>query len=635
MLQSIRDRTHGWIAGVIISLVILSFALWGIHSYLESSSTTEIVAKVNGVEISKRQLAATLDPLRNQAQMSLGSSVLPEAVEANLKKRAMDALVNIQVLRQASVAQNYRITDFQVDSYLERMPDFQVNGEFSVTRLRQILANNMLSIADFLELIKTTLLIDQPRLGIILTSFVLPNEVGNTVALVNQERDLAYLIIPQDTFMQQPADISDAQMQAYYKLHQEDFKTPEQVTIDYLELSTKDLAAGIHPTDEMLKNYYNDNINSFTIPAQWDLAEILVPVSEMTTAEQISAAEKKIADLQADIKKGADFAALAKQYPNPDSKSQSWVALNQLPTELQKPVAGMTKQGDVSEPIKVAKGLMLVKVMGLKEAQVQPLDQVKDKVQEALVRQLAEEKYADLREKLANISYEHPDSLAPAAKALDLTIKVSQPFTREKGNGDISGSRKVRDAAFTDDVLNSANNSDAIQIGPDSTIVLRVKSHVPAALLSLQAVQKQVADQLKVLNAEKQAEALAIEIKKKLQHGDSADQIASQYHLTWNKDGYIGRYSNKVDSAILYTAFRLPRPQPGTIGLFDTVKMPNGFAVVMVNGVRDANSTDQKEENDVFADQLQNTWGSLEYKLYVQSMLADAKVSLYTDIQDK
>ena len=85
MLQSIRDRTHGWIAGAIISLVILSFALWGIHSYLESSSTTEIVAKVNGVEISKRQLAATLDPLRNQAQVSLGSSVLPESMEANLK----------------------------------------------------------------------------------------------------------------------------------------------------------------------------------------------------------------------------------------------------------------------------------------------------------------------------------------------------------------------------------------------------------------------------------------------------------------------------------------------------------------------------------------------------------------------
>jgi peptidyl-prolyl cis-trans isomerase D len=634
MLQSIRDRTHGWIAGVIISLVILSFALWGIHSYLESSATTEVVAKVNGIEISKRQLAATLDPLRNQAQISLGSTVLPESIEANLKKRAMDALINIQVLRQASVAQNYRITDFQVDSYLERMPDFQVNGEFSLTRLRQILANNMLSIADFLELIKTTLLIDQPRLGIILTAFVLPNEVSSTVALVNQERDLSYLIIPQDAFLQQPAAITDAQMQAFYKLHEEEFKTPEQVTIDYLELSTKALAADIHPTDEMLKNYYNDNINSYTLPAQWNLAEILVPVNEMTTADQIAAAEKKITDLQADIKKGADFAALAKQYPSPETKAD-WVTLSQLPVELQKPVSGLTKQGDVSDPIKVAKGLMLVKVMGLKEAQVQPFEQVKDKVQEALVRQLAEEKYANLREKLANVAYEHPDSLEPAAKALGLTIKVSQPFTREKGNGDISSSRKIRDAAFTDDVLNSSNNSDAIQIGPDSTVVVRVKSHLPAALLSLQAVSKQVTDQLQVLNAEKQAEAQAREIKKKLQHGETPDQIASEYHLTWNKTGFVGRYSNKVDSAILYTAFGLPRPQPGTIGLFDTVKMPKGYAVVAVNAVRDADNADHQEETDVFADQIQNTVGLLDYKLYAQSMLADAKVKLYMDTQEK
>jgi peptidyl-prolyl cis-trans isomerase D len=633
MLQSIRDRTHGWIAGVIIALVILSFALWGIHSYLEASATTEVVAKVNGVEIYKRQLAATLDPLRNQAQMSLGSSVLPESVEASLKKRALDALVNIQALRQSSISQNYRITDTQVDSYLVRMPDFQVNGEFSLTRLRQILANNMLSIADFLELIKTTLLIDQPRLGILLTEFVLPNEVNNTVALVNQERDLAYLVVPQDTYMQQPAEITEAQMQAYYKLHQEDFKTPEQVTLDYLELSTKDLAADIHPTDDMLKNYYNDNINSYTIPAQWNLAEILVPVSEMTTEDQINAAEKKVTDMQEDIKKGADFAALMKQYPSADNKPDTWLALSQLPPELQKPVSALTKVGDVSDPVKVAKGLMIIKVVGLKEAQVQPFDQVKDKVQESLVRQLAEEKYADLREKLANVTYEHPDSLEPAAKALGLTIKTSQPFTREKGASDISSNRKIRDAAFTDDVLNSSNNSDAIQAGADSTIVLRVKSHVPAALLSLQAVQKQVTDQLKVLNAEKEAEALAHEIKKKLQHGDSPDQIASEYHLTWNKSGFIGRYSNKVDSAVLYTAFRLPKPQPGTIGLFDTVKMPTGYAVVMVSTVRDADKKDNQEENDVFADQIQNTLGLLDYKLYVQSVMADSKVSVYTDVQ--
>jgi peptidyl-prolyl cis-trans isomerase D len=631
MLQSIRDRTHGWIAGIIISLVILSFALWGIHSYLESSANTEIVAKVNGIEISKRQLASTLDPLRNQAQMNLGSSVLPESIETVLKKRALDALINIQVLKQNSITENFRISEFQVDSYLERMPDFQVNGEFSLPRLRQVLASNMLSIADFLELIKTTLLIDQPRLGVILTAFSLPNEVANTVALVNQERDIAYLIIPRDKFLQQNTTISDAEMREYYKQHEDDFKTPEQVTIDYLELSTKDLAASINPTDEMLKAYYNDNINSYTIPEQWSLAKILVPVPEMTTADQITEAEKKIADLRNQIDNGGDFSALAKQYPDPDDKTPAaWVTISQLPPELQKPVTLLTKQNDVSDPIKVAKGLMLVKALSIKEAQVQPFDQVKDKVKEALIRQLSEEKYADLREKLANISYEHPDSLAPAAKALGLTVKVSQPFTREKGGSDISSSRKIRDAAFTDDVLNSLNNSDAIQMGPDSTVVVRIKSHVPATLLSLQAVQKQVTDQLKLQKAEQQTEALAHEIKQKLQTGAPADQITAQYNLIWNKVGYIGRYNNKVDSAILYAAFRLPKPQKGTIGLYDTVKVPTGFAVVATNGVRES-SSDHQEENDVFADQVQNTLGLLEYKLYVQSLLSKAKITLYID----
>jgi peptidyl-prolyl cis-trans isomerase D len=634
MLQSIRDRTHGWVAGIIISLVILSFALWGIHSYLEGAGSSDVVAKVNGSEITKRQLAAAYEPLRNQVQTNTDSGILPEKVETSLKQRALSALINVQILRQASVSQNYKITDLQVENYLERMQDFQVNGEFSVDRFKQLLANNSLSVGDFIKLIKTTLLIDQPKSGIVLTSFVLPNEITDDVALINQERDISYLILTRDSFLKDEIKISDDELAVYYQQHQDEFKTPEQVSIAYLELSPKDLVTGIQPTADELKNYYNDNLNSYTQPMQWKIQAILIPVAEKTTEIDIAAAKKKITELQQKIKSGADFGALARQYPAEMSDSE-WLTLSKVPTDLQQTVSALTNKDQVSDVAKSSKGLVLLKVVDIKPAETQAFDQVKDKVAELLIKQKSQEKYADLKEKLANLTYEHPDTLDTAAAALGLTVKSSHEFTHDKAGSDISSNKKIRDIAFSQDVLNSQNNSDLIQVTPDSVVVLRIKTHAPASTLSLQTVKQQVFDKLKSEKAEQQASAAADEVKKKLADGASPDQIAQQYHSDWNKVGYIGRYSTKVDSAILYTAFRIQKPQVGSHQLYASVKVPTGYAVVASNAVRDgALKPGNQEEYDVFAEQIQNTQGMLEYKLYEQSLEKKAKVKLLGDYQN-
>ena len=166
MLQSIRDRTQGWFAGIIVSILILSFALWGIHSYFTGGASNNVVAKVDGIEISKGQLTATYERLRRQLQTQFNnaSPALSDKIESGLKKQALETLITTQVLKQASLAQEYRISSNQIDNYLEGIPDFRVNGEFSFDRFQKILANTLLSVPEFLELLKTSLLIDQPRL---------------------------------------------------------------------------------------------------------------------------------------------------------------------------------------------------------------------------------------------------------------------------------------------------------------------------------------------------------------------------------------------------------------------------------------------------------------------------------------
>ena len=626
MLQSIREHTQGWIAGIIISIIILTFALWGIHSYFEGGGNNSTVAEVNGVAISKNQLAGSYERLRRQSQTQLGAANLAKD-ETALKGRALQSLIDLEVLKQASASERFLISNQQIDSYLQNMPEFQVNGQFSVERFQEILSVMLLSASDFLELIKTSLLIDQPKLGIIFTSFVLPDEVNYTASLVNQERDLSYITIPFQSVLAQNIVVSPEKINAYYAQHKNDYLTPEQVSVEYLQLSLKDLSANINPTETMLRNFYNENINSYNQPTQWKLVDVLVPVATNATPSDVTKAQQNAeAALSAIINSGEDFNKVAQPYAHLLT-SADWMALNQLPVELQKSVVDL-KAGQVSKIIKTAKGFVIVKALELQEPKMQRFEDVKDKVKDAYVHQHAEEKFAQLRDQLADITYEHPESLQLASTTLNLPVQTSEVFSKDKGGKDISQSKKVRDIAFSNDVLNLQNNSDVIQLNPETVIVLRVKSHIPSALLPLKNISKQIENSLRAQETEVQVAKAAEEFVEKLKAGGDPEQLASALRYTWSKTGFIGRYATKVDSAILDMAFRLPNPaatqNKKSVGMTRT---PNGFAIIMVNAVKPGTVSDAKQYA-VFAEQVQNSNGLLEYELYRQSQTNKAKIEI-------
>lgn len=625
MLQSIRDRTQGWIAGTIVSLLILSFALWGIHSYFIGGSASMTVAEVNGVEITKGQLAVAYERLRRQMQSQFGSTnEMPGNVDAGLKDRALHALINIQVLKQGSIQQEYFVSPSQVDGFLENMPEFQVNGQFSVTRFQQALSTTMYTPNEFFDLIKTSLLIDQPRLGMIFSSFSLPNEVADMIMLVNQERDIEYVVIPYQNFSNQPITISDAQVQTYYQQHQDEFKTPEQVSVEYVELSVKDLMNKIQVTDDELKNFYNENTNTFAQPTQWKIDTIIVPFSGNATESDVTKASNTSNELFDKAKTGVDFTTLAKQYSLQYSSdaSQKWITQNQVPTDLQKTLVMLTKTGDIVGPIRINNEFIILKAVDFKEAQLMPFDKVNDKVKEAYLHQKAEEKFAEMREKLANLAYEHPDSLQTASAELGLPIQTTELFSREKGGNDISSLNKIRDAAFSNDVLTLQNNSDVIQKNPDTAVVIHIKTHLPSSLLSLNAVRQQIVDKLRSNDVNAKTLHAAEEMKNKLV-GSDPTQVMKSYNLTWNTLGYTSRHATTANSAILDTAFEMPKPVNKET--FAIAKLPNGYAIIGLKAVQDG-PINASDETDVYSEQIQNSQGLLEYELYKQSLMSQAKI---------
>lgn len=630
MLQTIREHTQGWIAGIIITIIILSFALWGIHSYFVGGINNSNVAEVNGIDITKEQLAVAYERLRRQFQVQYGTNnPITAKDETVLKDRALQALVDIEVLKQSSATQGFRVSNRQIDNYLHSMPEFQIDGRFSIERFQEILSSTLLSTSEFLEIIRTSLLIDQPKLGLVFTSFALPEETNYTVSLVNQERDIEYMNIPLQVFLSQPIAISPQKIQAYYNQHQNDFMTPEQMNVEYIELSIKELATKITPTETMLKGFYNENINSYTKPMQWKFAIFELPiVANASQDDIIQVSNKANAAMQA-IEKSDDISKVAREYAA-NFTTQDWATLNQVSAELQKAVADLTKPGQVSEPFRTNKGFVIVKVIDIQQPKMQAFEAVKDKVKEAYIHQYAEAKFAELRERLADATYEHPDSLQFAAKALNLPIKTSELFSKDKTGSDISAYKKVRDTAFSNDVISLQNNSDVIQLNQDMAIVLRAKSHVASTLLPLNnIISKKIEDKLKTEEAESRLAKFADDLKAKLQSGSDPIQLANTYQLKWAKSGLIGRYSTKVDSAILDLAFRLPDPAYSSKhqSVYGITRLPNGYAIVSVKSVKSGAITDKKQFA-VFAEQFQTSEGLLEYQLYKQSQMNKARIDI-------
>jgi peptidyl-prolyl cis-trans isomerase D len=221
------------------------------------------------------------------------------------------------------------------------------------------------------------------------------------------------------------------------------------------------------------------------------------------------------------------------------------------------------------------------------------------------------------------LTYEHPDSLKSAAKELGLTIQSTALFTQEKGSDAITAGARIRQIAFSNDVLTLQNNSEVIQVNPELAIVLRVKTHIPAALQSLESSKKHIEDKLKAAAVENKLSELARSIQQKLQTGELTPEHVNPFK--WKDIGFIGRHANKIDQAILDQAFELPKPANDKL-TYGLAKVPNGIAIISLSAVKDGDSNVPKEQYQAFAEQIQNSEGMLEYDLYKNTLIQKSKI---------
>jgi peptidyl-prolyl cis-trans isomerase D len=612
MLQNIRDKAQGWIAYGIVILISIPFALWGIQEYLGIGSEP-VVAKVNGTEITERALDNQFQSFRQQLRAQLGSAYRPELFnDDRMRLEVLNRMVRDELIEQASNDMGLRVSGIEVQTALIGMEPFQKDGHFDQATFERAVRLQGLTPAGFMERIRKLLLSQQLAQAVGVSTFVTQHEEQEAQRLMNQQREFSYFTIPvADYRLETP--VADDKIEAYYQAHQADFAVPERVKLRYIHLDATIAGGTIEVSTEALKNYYNDHQEKFGLPEQRKASHILIQVAQDADDAAVAEAKSRIEALSERLAQGEDFAELAKaNSQDPGSASNGgdlgYFGKGVMDPAFEKAVFEL-EPGQVSEPVRSSFGFHLIKLVDIKSGHVKPFEEAKAEVERAYRKDEGERLYFEMAERLADLAYEDPGSLEPAANELGLTIQHSDWVTREQGEGILS-SPKVLGAAFSEDVLVGHNNSELIELDTESSVVLRVEEHEEASTRPLDEVRDQIVEQLRLESAEAQAQAEADKRKQEIEGGAPIQQVAGELSIAGPLT--MKRTDRSVAQELLNAVFTAPKPTEGG-SVVDSAKLANGDVAVYV--LQSVSEGDAAEEG--------------AGKMLVQSLSRDLERSLY------
>lgn len=631
MLQTIREKSQGWIATVILGLVSFSFALWGIHYYLTQSSGTEIVAKVNGSKISEKTFNSVYKQLQQQAQVTLGADYSnDETLQSQLKKQALDEIINSQILAQALNKQGFYVSVSQLDQLITQIPSFQENGQFSSLRFQQALASMSYSPQEFSQKLSEQVMISQLHKGIVSSGFALPDDVKQSLRLMLQKRDIGYVVVKRAQ-MKPVKPVTDEEMHAYYNSNKKQFTIPAKVTLNYITLSAINLQKSQAVTTKEIQQYYQNNQAQFMTPAKWQIVRVIMPLDNNATKTDINNAKMNLMSIKPAFIKVDDISKQAANI-NANVISNTWLDESKI-SPLEKQTIEQLKLGMVSDPIQLDNQLEMIKLIAQKPGTEIPVAKLKNKITKMLQQQKAEKAFANKSDALANLTYENPNSLQPAADNLDLSIQTTSAFAKsDKKLAGILANPNVVLNAFSPDVYQQGYNSTVINISPVEQVVIRVAKKIPAKAMSFDSVKDKIKNLLTTQAQEQATKELATKIANALASGKPGSDVAKQFDVTWHEKANVDRHQKHVAPKVLETIFNMQVPVDRahpTVAALALPKWGDYVAVAIYKVVPGNPNKMSKIQKEAFFEVIGNKYGNSDFQLYMESLRKKAKIKVY------
>lgn len=622
MLCDLRDKIKGIVAAFVVGLLIVPFALWGINSYFDGAAST-LVAEGDGVEVSQDAFRNTFD----QYKQSLPPSMWDNPV---IKNQVLESLIADTLSARNARKRGYRVGDAALRAHIEGLSYFQSNGKFDSEVYKMTLRSRRINIKGYEEQLRGDLVRQQLESAFRDSGFYTQAELKQLLVLMTQTRDIEYVTIRPARFSGKIKPDESA-IKAFYEANRDSYQHPEQVQIEYIEVSAASLAADYKPTEKELRALYEQGGAGLGTPERRRVSHILVE-----SGADDNAARAKIDDLAARLNKGADFAALAREYSaDPGSSAKGgdlgWLSTGVMVKPFEQAANQLTRKGQISDVVKTQFGYHLIKLTDFEAAKRKPFSSVKPELEKQLRSRKGEERFFGLSEKFYNLVYEHPDTLATAANELGLKIKKSDWFVRGGGQG-ITKRPEVAAAAFHPEVLDQGRNSETLELGDTHLLALRVIGHRKARPREIGEVREAIRSALVKKESGKQVEELAQAVRAALEKQPLASVAATKGLKLEKNMGVLRDKPGKLDGRVVDAVFSAARP---TAGKFTTGRVDLGSAgtvIFVLTRVQEGQPEKADAEMRKKAERLLTARRQDEmYQAHLSGLREAASVKIYRD----
>ena len=646
MLQSIRDKTSGWIASIVLGLVILTMAFFGIESYL-TPKVESYVARIEGPptflrfgkqvkEIRQDEFRKRFDQVRRQQRETEGEAFDPAAFESVTNKRlVLDQLVDEALLGLLAERDGVVLPKAAIQKSIMSIDAFKVAGKFNANQYQLALQSQGMTPQQFQDIVQADLVQRMIPNELAASGFASDAELDAYIRMGDQTRDLRYLAIPPLSIV--TLDPTDAELKAWYDAHAAKYRSPERVAVEYVELKAASMPVDSSADEAMLRERYVAAKTRFGAEEQRMASHILVKLDAKATPAQVEATRRKAVSFATQARQpNADFAALATA--NSEDLGSKDVGGDLGP--VAKGVFGdafdkafdALKPGQVSDPVRLPDGWHVLYYRQLVAGTTKPFEEVRPELEAEYMESERERVFNDVSGKLVDLIYAQPGALTPAAAQLKLPVQRTGLFTAQAGDG-VAALPQVRKAAFVDAQRLDRQVSDPIEVEPNHVVLIHVIDHQPAAATPLAAVRTQVSADLRADRAQKAAKARAQAILARAQKGETLDVLGLELGQVASAAPAVGRRAPSPELAPLVTeAFRLPRPEVGKPGVALAQLGPNRYALVTVTKVVDGDPAKMDPATRAsLKDQLAKARGSVDSRAFTLALRKQYSVQVAED----
>ncbi|MFT6193789.1 MAG: peptidyl-prolyl cis-trans isomerase D [Cognaticolwellia sp.] len=623
MLENIRESSQGLTAKIILGFIILTFAVAGIGSYSNSVDTS--VADVNGDKISQDEFNKAYQAQRNRMAQQFGEMFETLSADpsymSNFRKGVVDNLINQKLIDQNSEALAIRVADQRIKSTIQNMSEFQIEGVFDNNRyLATINQAGFYQSANFRDYLRTEMTRRQLTQALVASEFSLPYQENMFTALQNQQRDIRFATINAEQF-KASIELSDEEVNDYYLANKSRFENQEQVKVNYITLDVDTIANTVTLTDADVDDYYENNISQYRDEEQRRVAHILIEFGDDETQAKVETEA-----LLAKINAGEDFATLAKEHSADTFSGENggdldWIDAGVMDTAFDDAVFALSGIGNISDVVKTDFGFHIIKLTDYKAEIVQSLAEVRDTIVSKVKNEKAQDKFFELQQEVARLSFEFPDSLYDAAGAINATIKTSDWLTRNVNSAPFNVSNVV-EVAFSDIVVNEQLNSDIVEVSDSVAIVMHLNEYQAASIKPFAEVSAQIENILLAKKTSEKAQVYVDELLVAFKSGSDVTEQLAEIGAAMEVKTAVARVGSGLDASLAREAFKLPRPIENAVSA-TTVNLSNGnLALLELQAVNEGTAVNSLNLSQQLTQQL----AQAAYLSYVESLKVGAEI---------